>query len=280
MTNSFRVQSLAIEGFKGFTSRQEIDLKGRHVFLLGQNGNGKSSIVEAIRWGLIGSTGRPNEIVANRSYTGACRVILAIMRSGNQWRLQRTLNRGVSGGSDPRLFNEHGQEHPTIRDVIPQLDSTDAGEGTYIVFASQSPRLSRQPEDLEPFERTVFNHLGLTNPRSLLSQIDGFLMEQQLAEQSLGEKLTNIREGIDSQIRHVENQRGLISSSPPWGTGRVPSLSESETKARDLSAEITGNSPDQSLAGVSLDGLIDYAEDALKNRRSQSETPTGTSANC
>ena len=271
MTSGFSVRSLTIEGFKGFTSRREIDLKGRHVFLLGKNGNGKSSIIEAIRWGLIGSTGRPNEVVANRSYTDACRVIITIMRGGRQWRLQRTLIRGISGGSDPRLFDDQGQEQPTIRDVIPQLDSADAGEGTYIVFASQSPRLSRQPEDLEPFERTVFNHLGLSNPRSLLSQLDGFLTEQQLLEQSLGEKLTNLRERIDSQIRHVEDQRGLISVSPPWGTGHVPSLSESETKARKLIAEITGISPDQSLSGVSFDGLIDSAEDALKSRRSQSE---------
>ena len=272
MTNAFRVQSLSIEGFKGFTARQEIDLKGRHVFLLGQNGNGKSSVIEAIRWGLFGSTGRrQNEIVANRSYTSVCRVILSIMQEDKQWRLQRTLNRGVSGGSDPRLFDDQGREHPTIRDVIPQLDSADAGEETYIVFASQSPRLSRQPENLEPFERTVFNHLGLTNPRSLLSQIDGFLTEQGLIEKILGEKLTTTRDELDSQIRHVENQRGLISASPPWGNERVPSVSESETKARNLIAEITGNLPEQSLSGVSLDGLIDYTEDALKNGRSQTE---------
>lgn len=50
MEDGFRVQTVAIEGFKGFTSRQVIDFQGRHAFLLGKNGNGKSSIVEAIRW--------------------------------------------------------------------------------------------------------------------------------------------------------------------------------------------------------------------------------------
>ena len=73
MLDGFRIQTVAIEGFKGFTARQVIDFEGRHVFLLGKNGNGKSSIVEAVRWGLFGSTGRRNEIVANRDYTGQYR---------------------------------------------------------------------------------------------------------------------------------------------------------------------------------------------------------------
>ena len=270
MTNEFRVQSLVMEGFKGFTLQQEINLKGRHLFLLGQNGNGKSSIIEAIRWGLIGSTGRPNEPVRNRSYTDTCRVIITIMKDGKQWRLQRTLLRGTSGGSESKLLDEQGQEHP-MRAVIPQLYSANAGEGTHIICRSQSPRLSRQPEDLEPFERTVFDHLGLTNPRSLLSQIDVFLTEQELIEQHLGNEFTGHRDEIDKQIKYTEDQRKLILGSPPWGSKHPPSLTESETKAKKLISNITKNSKNQSLAGKSLDSLIDHAKDIIKSRIGQSE---------
>ena len=66
MAEGFRVGRITIEGFKGFTTKKEVDLQNRHVFLLGSNGNGKSSVIEAIRWGLFGSTNRPNDIVANR----------------------------------------------------------------------------------------------------------------------------------------------------------------------------------------------------------------------
>ena len=59
MAEGFRLERILIEGFKGFTKTQEIDLKNRHVFLLSPNAKGKSSIVEAIRWGLFGSSGRP-----------------------------------------------------------------------------------------------------------------------------------------------------------------------------------------------------------------------------
>ena len=273
MPDGFRIQSISIEGFKGFTTQKSIDLKGRHVFLLGQNGNGKSSIIEAIRWNLFGSAGRPNEIVANRNYTGQCCVTTALLRGGKQWNLRRILLKGVSGGSDARLHDNHGQER-NIRDIMPQLDSTNVGEGAYIIFASQSIQLRRQPQDLSPFERTVFNHLGLTQPKSLQQQVDTFLSGHGLTEQIWGEKLTDVRTDIDAQIASIERERGIISNSPPWGTGLIPSVGDSENKARDLIAEITGASPDPSLAGVSLDGLIDYANSALANKSETSELPT------
>ena len=270
MTSGFRVQRVSMEGFKGFTSRQEIDVEGRHVFLLGQNGNGKSSIIEAIRWGLSGSTGRQNEVVDNRSHAGACRVILSFTRDEKYWNLRRALIRGISGGSDATLTDEAGQEH-LIREIMPQLDSVDAGEGTHIIFSSQAARLRRQPQDLTPFERTVFNHLGLTHPRSLLSEIDGFLVDQILTEQRLGERLNEVREAINSQISSIENQRGIITSSQPWEGNQPPSLIQSEKKAKDLIAEVSGNLSDESLSGVSLDGLIEHASGALNARKAHSE---------
>ena len=96
MVKGFVVQSVGIEGFKGFTTRKEIDFDGCHAFLLGQNGNGKSSIIEAIRWGLFGSTRRPNETVANWDYKGRCRVDITLTSEGKPWHLRRTLNRGTA----------------------------------------------------------------------------------------------------------------------------------------------------------------------------------------
>ena len=270
MVKGFRIQTVAIEGFKGFTAQQEIDLKGRHVFLLGQNGNGKSSIIEAIRWGLFGSTGRPNEIVENRNYSGRCRVDITLTREGKLLNFRRTLIRGSSGGSDAILTDEHGQKHH-IGDIMPQLDSVDAGEEMHIIFAPQATPLRRRPEDLTAFERTVFNHLGLTHPRALLSEMNSFLIDLELVEKSLGEKLTDVRQQIDNQIDDLTSQRGNILSLRPWGSGHPPSVVESENKARGLITEITGEQPDESLSGLSLDALIGNAEDALTDRYDQDQ---------
>lgn len=271
MPGGFRIQSVAIEGFKGFTARQVIDLDGRHAFLLGQNGNGKSSIVEAIRWGLFGSTGRPNEVVANRGYSRGCHVDLTLLREGRRWSLRRTLLRGARGGSDPVLRDENGRVHP-VGEIMPQLESADAGEGMHIIFAPQGTTLRRQPEDLLPFERTVFRYLGLTSPRAFLDQLRDFVREQEGVENDLGQQITVAASAIDKRISELDNERGIIVGASPWGGSRVPNLAESENKIRSLIAEITGRQPDDSLSGASLDALIEGAEDALKAKRSQDQS--------
>ena len=219
---------------------------------------------------MFGSTGRQNEVVDNRGYSGACRVILSLTRDKKHWNLQRTLIRGISGGSDATLTDEAGQEQ-RIREIMPQLDSVDAGEGTYIIFSSQATPLRRQPQDLTSFERTVFNHLGLTHPRSLLSEFDGFLENQCLTEQRLGEQLNDVRDETNNQISSIEKERGIITSSPPWEGNQQPSRIQSEKRVKDLIAEISGDLSDESLSGVSMAGLISRADDALKNRRLQGD---------
>ena len=149
MAGGFSVQGVAIEGFKGFTSPKVIDFKGRHVWLLGQNGNGKSSIVEAVRWGLFGSANRPNEVVKNQHYLGDCCVTITLMRGGEPWTLRRTLNPGTGSSSETILTDQQGNSR-FLREIMPKLESVDAGEGTHIIFAPQSAPLRRQPEDPRP----------------------------------------------------------------------------------------------------------------------------------
>lgn len=132
----FRVQRVRVEGFKGFTAGKTIPVNGKHLFILGPNGYGKSSIIEAIRWGLFGSTRRPGEVVANQNYLGNCRVELVLQRGDGDWTLKRTLIRGVSGGSDADIVDKAGQSHP-LREILPQLQSVPAGEGMHIVYAAQ-----------------------------------------------------------------------------------------------------------------------------------------------
>ena len=270
MPVGFRIQSVAIEGFKGFTTRQVIKLEGRHAFLLGRNGNGKSSIIEAIRWGLFGSTRRPNEVVANRGYSGRCRVGINLLREGRQWNLNRLLLQGARGGSDAVLTDDNGRERP-VGEIMPQLESADAGEGMHIIFAPQGTTLHRQPEDLLPFERTVFRHLGLTNPQSFSRQLSDFVLLQEGVENDLGQQITERTSVIKNQIADLSGQRAGILKAAPWGSANVPIPVESQNKVRDLITEVTGQQPGDSLSGASLDALIEYAEDALKAKSSQDQ---------
>lgn len=262
MTDGFRIGRIAVEGFKGFTDAQEIDLRTRHVFLIGPNGNGKSSIIEAIRWGLIGSTNRPNDTVKNEGYAGDCLVEIDLARDGRKWSLRRKLIPG-GGDSDPTLLDEDGEEH-RLRDVLPQMDSLDAGEGTHIIFSPQSAPLRRQPEDLTAFERTVFDHLGLKHPRAMLSHLETFLKDQEQAENTLDGLVGDARRRIDRRIADLEDRRGRILASPPWGTGHPPSRHDTKRKAQTLIGTI--ETVEKDVSGFSLGALVEEAELALNKR--------------
>lgn len=265
MAEGLRIGRISVEGFKGFTDAQEIDLRHRHMFLIGPNGNGKSSIIEAIRWGLFGSTNRPNDTVKNEGYAGDCRVEIDLARDGKRWNLRRILNPG-GGASRPALFDEDGEEH-ALRDVLPQMDSLDAGEGTHIIFSPQSAPLRRQPEDLTPFERTVFDHLGLKHPRALLSHLETFLKDQEEEENSLGSRVSDVRRWLDSRITELENRRGRILDSPPWGGGLQPSRQDTKRKAQSLITKIETGEPRKDVSAFSLGALVEEAESARLRRK-------------
>lgn len=277
MASGFNIRSVEIEGFKGFTSPQTIDFGGRHVFLLGRVGKGKSSIVEAVRWGLFGSTSRRNEVVRNTRYAGDCRVIITLVRDGEPWNLVRTYNPGTDRTSIPVLTDRHGARHP-LGQVMPNLDSLDAGEGAHIIFASQSAPLSRQPTDLEPFEKHIFSYLGLTHPRALLSDLDNFLRAQSDAEDKLGTEITEARDDIDVQIAQEETRRRNILNAPPWDDGPPPSIGTSLQRVRRFTEEITGDPPSADLDGASLSALIEDAEKALREQSNVSQSELNAKA--
>ena len=270
MPGGFSVTAVEIEGFKGFSAPKSIDFGNRHVFLLGRNGNGKSSIVEAIRWGLFGSANRPNDIVSNQHYKGGCSVTVNLVRNGEPWTLFRPLNLGTGRSGEPILTDRHGVRHP-LREVMPQLDSVDAGEGTHIIFAPQSAPLRRQPEDLDPFERTVLRYLGLTHPRVLLSNLEEFLNDQTKAEDELGEELTDARKRIDGEVAQEQARRSHIVNAPPWGSGAAPSISASEQKARRLIEEVTGKPLGDDLERSSLEALVENAEESLDAKHGEGQ---------
>ena len=271
MADGFRIERISIEGFKGFTRAQEIELKNRHVFLLGPNGKGKSSIVEAIRWGLFGSTGRRNDVVRNGSYSGECRVVINLSRDGNEWNLTRVLIPG-SGESRPELVDHLGAVR-NIRDVMPQIHSLDAGEGAHIIFAAQAAPLGRPPEDLSAFEKTVIGHLGLTDASALVSHLETFVKEQEEEENRLSKLVDDRRERLTDRISQLQRQRGAILEAPPWDNELLPSVAETEEKAKQLIKEITGNDSDGESGAMRLDALVDMADRALEKRIGLDRTP-------
>lgn len=65
------IQRVVVAGFRGILCELTVDLDGRSLLLRGDNGSGKSSVAQAIRWALTGTptghgTGLPEEFVRHR----------------------------------------------------------------------------------------------------------------------------------------------------------------------------------------------------------------------
>lgn len=73
-----RLKSLAVSGFRGFPRNQILDLDADAVIVAGVNGSGKTSIFDAILWGLTGSIprlrGESADVVSKYSLSGEARV--------------------------------------------------------------------------------------------------------------------------------------------------------------------------------------------------------------
>jgi DNA repair exonuclease SbcCD ATPase subunit len=95
-----RLISLEIEAFRGFGNPQRIDLDADVVVIRGDNGTGKTSIVDALLWVTTGSLPhlservkglrRVDDPIVNRYVTPPARVALTIDDAGTTWLFERT----------------------------------------------------------------------------------------------------------------------------------------------------------------------------------------------
>jgi DNA repair exonuclease SbcCD ATPase subunit len=114
-----RLARLAVEGFRGLASATEIDLDANAIIVIGANGQGKTSIFDAVLWGLTGTIprlGDDPEVVCLYSASGQARVeielrgedgLVRVIRSHDGARSRLTLELGGQSfrddGAESRL---------------------------------------------------------------------------------------------------------------------------------------------------------------------------------
>lgn len=81
-----RLLSLELDGFRGFAAQQAFDLDADAIVLVGANGNGKTSLLDAVLWALSGRVPRLGNddhlLLCRFSRTGQARVAVRL-RDGN-----------------------------------------------------------------------------------------------------------------------------------------------------------------------------------------------------
>lgn len=83
-----RVTQLDISGFRGFAGQVHINLDADAVVVVGANGLGKTSLLDAVLWGLTGRIPRlssdPKSVVSKYSDSGEARVALTLRSDGTE----------------------------------------------------------------------------------------------------------------------------------------------------------------------------------------------------
>ena len=105
-----KITSLEVSGFRAFSGSERLDLDGDIVLVVGVNGQGKTSLFDAILWALTGEIsrlGRPAPVVSLFSDSGEARVEVTIVSDDG-----RTLvvSRQSDGLSDNLLLKEGNHE--------------------------------------------------------------------------------------------------------------------------------------------------------------------------
>ncbi len=283
MPNStFLIESVSIEGFKAFTKQQTFRFGGRHVFLFGPNGLGKTSIVEAMRWCLFGQAFRPGEIVKNQFYTGPCIVGMTLAGPDGHWTMQRRLR--PSGGESVRTILDPTGSERNLVDVFPQLSRIGPREGTHVIYAAQQPSSRRPEADITDFSYVVYRYLGLEEVPRLSDVLLALSRDWKFQEDEICQAVENLGDRFGERVTEVDESLGEITSDPPWGTALTPTTSDTRNKvdrltrdADELGAQcsseaLEGLSPHEKLYEVEtavhafLSGELTGLERKLENR--------------
>jgi DNA repair exonuclease SbcCD ATPase subunit len=255
MEQAYRIQKLAVVNFRGITEPRTIDVFGRHLFVLGPNGFGKSTIVEAIRWCLFGSPSGQQDIEVRNTFCPAetTDVALNLAAQGKTLNIHRAL---PPGRSDSRTVITDGEgKNLLFRDALPGLDHLGHPTGTLVVFAGQHAA-DRGQGQISDFSRVLNFHLGIQQIPDLLEKMRNLAEVRRAQREDMSKSLDSFLKELRDQLSNLEGIRGVIIKNPPWGKGQIPTKAETERKIDSLfeeTAHVTGTSP---TTGLSLQEKI------------------------
>src|SRR5258708_30958391 len=184
----YRLSTVTVEGFGGFTKPQQVKISQKHAFVFGPNGRGKSSILEAIRWCLFGQAQRPEAEVRNIYYPlRECAVTLELVAPTGSLTLRRKLRPGAAR-SDLTITDATGAEVRQA-DVFPHLARLGPKEGTQIIVAGQQAAARRPQADISDFGRVLYSYLDVDDVPDLIKLLDELIQEKTVERDRLAANL-------------------------------------------------------------------------------------------
>jgi DNA repair exonuclease SbcCD ATPase subunit len=259
----YRLNTVTIEGFGGFTEPQQVKISQKHTFVFGPNGHGKSSILEAIRWCLFGQAQRPEAEVRNIYYPlRECAVTLELASPAGSLTLRRKLRPGAAR-SDLTITDVSGAEVKQA-DVFPHLARLGPKEGTHIIVAGQQAAARRPQADISDFGRVLYSYLDVEDVPDLIKLLDELIQEKTIERERLAGSLEALIAEARNKLSQVELQLAELMRTSPWDSKTPPVFTETSRKIDAFQAEIARLAGDTPQHGLTLEQKLDAAERAAR----------------
>ena len=138
------IQNLKLENYRRF-SQLDLEFPENVIGIIGRNGSGKSTIIEAIGWILYGNTIARTEKQEIRSQfaqeTQNCKAEMIFLYGGHEYKIIRSL-RGKNATSEAAIYRDGGENPEAVQDrgvnlFIEDLLKLDRQSFLTSVFARQ-----------------------------------------------------------------------------------------------------------------------------------------------
>jgi DNA repair protein SbcC/Rad50 len=224
---------LRISGFLSYRDPVELDFTSFDLACIsGQNGAGKSSLLDAMTWVLFGEArGKSMDVINLNLDVKAAEVSLTFAYEGNTFRIQRTLPRGKSTVLEFQILDkgegtgDGGQWKPltekTTRDTQARIEQTLRMD--YDTFINASFFLQGKADE--------FTQRKSSERKAVLSSILG-LEIWDIYKERTAEK----RKLIESEVQEIDGRVAEIDSELAEEDSRNTRLSELESTLKQLSS--------------------------------------------
>ena len=271
---------LRISGFLSYRDTVELDF-GRFdlACISGQNGAGKSSLLDAITWSLFGEArGKSSDIINLSPDVKAAEVALTFQHEGNTYRVQRTLPRNkstvlefqIQNGDEWRPLTEKTTRDTQARienalrldyetfvnasfflqgkaDQFTQQNATKRKEvlGNILGLEAWEEYKNRTAEKRKAIEREVDETEGR------IAEIDAELAEEETRKTRLAELETTLkglvsaRAAQESVLENIKRNAALLDEQRKLTSALLAGLERSRTALSGLSTRLASRESDR-----------------------------------
>ncbi len=297
-----KILQLQIRNFKPFSNltlpEGEAELPDGLILIKGPNSTGKSSIFEAILWGLWGAdaVGLTNDELINFRST-SCQVILSFQVAGTQYKLDRSYDPASKmavvlftkrDGAWKRIADKSKSVNSKLDEILSlelkqALSTLLVRQGEVAVIANATPTVLRDllvkiydvdllhqmSNHLESLEKDLDSRvkaleLDYTRPDQIDTQIEG-----------CKDRIRHIESGLDQKKQEIESTDKMLEEIPDVKV--LKKIHELGTKIESLQREVElkseGLDEDLTLAGIvnASAGILNARLDALEKGRKRIE---------